>query len=108
MNRKASKTLKGIARESINFFAPAKIQEKVYNRDLNHKLTAVVIPTYAPTMTTYKLIHSVLKFSPDTHIVVIDDCTPIIKANTDVLQQITALASANKNLTFIKTETNTL
>lgn len=101
-------TLKNIAKESVHFFAPETVTVDLKSKRIQNKKTAVLIPTHGPSILTYNLVKSILKWHPNTILVVIDDCTPETKANLVILNKIKRLAKTNEHLTYLRTATNEL
>lgn len=91
-----------------DFFLPRSSFDFPRKYDTKHFLTAVLIPTYSPSMITYHLLKSINKWYPNTIIVVIDDCTPLDDSNSKVINKIKKLSNSVNNIQYLRTEKNAL
>lgn len=91
----------------IKDYFPLNIKRQPSKNSYKKNYTsAILIPTYCPTKTTYKLIKSIKRWNPEARIIIIDDKTPLSKKNIPVLNRIKQFAKDNKNIKYIRTKNN--
>jgi cellulose synthase/poly-beta-1,6-N-acetylglucosamine synthase-like glycosyltransferase len=105
---KITQTTKTFGKTVVTFFSPASENEAVGTVATKDVATAVIIPTHIPSGHTYSLIQSIIKWSPKTLIVVVDDSTPLNKKNQVILNKIKNLAKSKKTVVFLRTPVNSL
>lgn len=90
-------------------FVPHRIRIPQSWRYETSKLkTAVIIPTYAPSSTTYELVASIIKWYPTFYIVLVDDCTPAEKKDKALMRRLSNIGKKHHNYKMLRTPQNAL
>lgn len=99
------------SRDILSFFFPKKMNVRSNRNVFDKKFVVAVIPTYRPLQSTYDLAFDIIRYHKNTHVIVVDDSTPLTKENREsvsVLRKLKTLAKSNKNLTILRTPENRL
>jgi GT2 family glycosyltransferase len=90
-----------------NYFFLDKKKTLVYKKHPNQITTSILIPTYNPSETTYKLIKLLKKYTQNSQIIIIDDKTPLNDKTKVVINKIKKLRDNDKNIIYLRNNKNT-
>lgn len=108
MNRSSKNKLWAPVVNTTNFFVPRLPKRKINHQKIAQTRVAILIPTYKPSINTYRLVKGVVKYAPSTKVIIIDDCTPLETPNLSALNLIKKLVKNHRQVKYLRTPQNSL